>query len=168
MQPEIAKSGQDFFNRVREFMVTGGQTVDEPSVEQTGLYIGLIFEEVGEMVTNLSKGTVSVSERVRFQTVAALLEQFSDEFRKGLHSGDIMRSEAHKLLDDFVDTAVVAIGAVSSFSSSGEGAVNAVLSANEAKYPGGVVTRTPDGKVQKPEGWREADLVPFSPNFELD
>lgn len=36
---------------------------------------------------------------------------------------------------------------------------DAVHAANLAKAPNGVVTRRPDGKVVKPEGWRPPDVV---------
>lgn len=154
------------FERVRNFMQVGGQTVDQFNVQQTGLYIGLICEELAETISVVADAAVTQTERVRMHTVAALLQQFSMEFREGAHRGDILRCDHAELLDGFIDLAVVSVGAISSFSPDGSAATAAVLDANDAKYLGGVAQRTPDGKIKKPEGWRAADLTPFIPQVD--
>ena len=165
---EIQLGQGGFAERVRAFMFVGGQTVDKFNLAQTGLYVGLMFEELSETLEVISHGCVSSQERVRLTSVISLMKQMSMEFREGKHSGDIMRCDHAKLLDGFIDTAVVSVGGAVSFSPNALGAVAAVLDANDAKFPGGVATRTADGKIRKPEGWREANLTPFVPVIDRD
>tara|TARA_R110000772_G_scaffold213472_2_gene324009 strand:+ start:338 stop:700 length:363 start_codon:yes stop_codon:yes gene_type:complete len=99
----------------------------EPSEANYKMYLGLIDEEVGELVE-----AVAADDKV---------EQ----------------------LDALVDILVVTIGAIRAAGWDGEGAWKEVMDTNFAKIDKdtGKVRKRDDGKVLKPEGWKEPQLKEF-------
>jgi predicted HAD superfamily Cof-like phosphohydrolase len=68
-----------------------------------------------------------------------------------------------EILDALIDIIVVTAGAINSMGANGQGAWDEVMKTNFAKIDinTGKVKKREDGKVLKPEGWKEPDLKPF-------
>lgn len=68
-----------------------------------------------------------------------------------------------EILDALIDIMVVTVGAINSMGANGEAAWNEVMRTNFAKVDSttGKVNKRSDGKVLKPEGWKEPNLKPF-------
>lgn len=144
----------DIFKDVFRFMCIGGQNVRGGDYDQTALYMGLILEEVGEMVSRLGdEGHV--------------IKALSDRLKSGQMTNLVTNSDYEKLLDDFIDIMVVAIGATISISPKAREAIEEVLQANLAKFPAGEVIRDENGKIQKPAGWKAPDLKKYLSGCDL-
>lgn len=146
---------------VRKFMQIGGQTVNEFNPQQATLYVGLICEEVAEMLEVVAGGALDTAGACELYETADSLKRLSSAFKQGFHMGALMRSTHTDLLDGALDTAWVAFGTALSLSLNAGGAWCEVARANFDKYPGGNVLRDANGKIQKPVGWRGPDLLPF-------
>lgn len=153
---------------INAFMRTGGQTTTVFNADQATLYVGLVLEEVAEMMLTIAGGCVSRDAQDSLEEFAGEVTFMSDKFKRGLHMGDLMRCDRFRLVDDLIDTAWVALGGVFSVAHDTAGAVGEVGRANLDKYPGGVVTRDANGKVMKPAGWRPPDLSRFVAQPEKD
>ena len=68
-----------------------------------------------------------------------------------------------EVLDALVDILVVTMGAIRAGGMDGEGAWKEVMDTNFAKInpETGKVIKREDGKVLKPEGWKEPELAQF-------
>jgi predicted HAD superfamily Cof-like phosphohydrolase len=69
-----------------------------------------------------------------------------------------------EILDALIDILVVTIGTAHAMGYDAEGAWNEVMKTNFAKIDpetGAVRRRAEDGKILKPEGWKEPELAPF-------
>lgn len=146
---------------VRTFMETAGQTTDKFNAQQTTLYVGLVLEEVAELLQAVGAGCVDMNERLAMLNNSITISRLADQFKSGRHTGDVMRSNHEEVLDALIDTAWVAIGGALSISTNAAGAVAEVGRANHDKFPGGVVIRDANGKVKKPANWRGPNLQPF-------
>ena len=68
-----------------------------------------------------------------------------------------------EILDALIDIIVVSVGAINSMGANGEAAWNEVMQTNFAKVDPTTskVNKRADGKVLKPEGWKEPNLKPY-------
>ena len=136
-------------NKVKEFMDVSGQNTmrGEFDQKQTALYIGLVLEEVAELMR---------AQNMSF--VADDLEIMANQWKRGgiaaYHNADT--------LDAFVDIAWVALGGAWAMGADADGAVNAVYENNMSKFPmiegKRVVLRDENGKIRKPEGFVPVEL----------
>lgn len=149
---------------VKEFMQIGGQTTDHTNAAQCCLYIGLIAEELAEILRCVGKGAVLASREAELRTFALAVEGVAEAFKAGVYTGEVGACDKADLLDGAVDAAWVSMGAMFSIGSGSLATIEAfreVTRANFDKFHGGVVQRDANGKVVKPEGWRPPDLSPF-------
>lgn len=149
---------------VRKFMRNGGCTTDSFNPAQATLYVGLVLEEVAEMILAISEGCIEKTARDHLFKLYATLDEHSGSFKSGNFQGDMMR--AHKicgpeLLDAMIDIAWVSTGAALSTSTNTAGAFAEVARANNDKFPGGVCTKDDNGKIVKPDNWRCPVLSQF-------
>ena len=150
---------------VRKFMRNGGCTTDSFNPAQATLYVGLVLEEVAEMLEVIANNAIASDPKSHLQRVAFIIESLSGEFKTGDYYGDVMR--AHKndgaeLLDAMIDIAWVATGAALSTSTNTAGAFAEVARANNDKFgTSGVCTKDANGKIVKPANWRGPDHSPF-------
>jgi predicted HAD superfamily Cof-like phosphohydrolase len=156
-----AKINPNLLTIIGAFMRIGGQTTDALNPQQATLYVGLVLEEVAEMIETIAGGSVTQQDCAHLLGHADQIKLLSGEFKKGLHMGDLLRCDREELLDAFIDTAWVAVGAAYSVSHNTAGAVAEVGRANLSKYPNGQVLRDENGKIMKPPHWRGPDLSPF-------
>jgi predicted HAD superfamily Cof-like phosphohydrolase len=161
----------DVQNATRATMVASGQSVGVFNAEQYGLYTGLQCEELAEKLAAIASECISRTSAGLIGDVATALDKLASDFKRGLHTGDVMRAMYHngeKLLDGDADMAVVAVGALESGTHDAAGVIHEVCRANSDKFPGGVGQRDENGKWKKPEGWRGPDLTPFLPDLDSD
>lgn len=146
---------------VSTFMAIGGQTVNTFNAAQATLYIGLVLEEVAEMLKSVASGCLTEATEAVMLGHAKYVNDLANEFKAGMHRGDVLRSDRVKLLDDAGDTAWVAAGLMLSMANDAGGALAEIGRANHDKYVNGVAIRDANGKIQKPVMWRGPDLMPF-------
>lgn len=131
--------------------------VPHPSRDNFRVQSGCHLEEVGEMLQVM----FDPLDPLTLDTVEA-----ADEMKAGkLHPrypGELTDSEKADLLDALCDQIVTAIGIAHMARFNIIGALNAVDQANWAKFPGGKPQFDRNGKVEKPEGWEPANVVPFT------
>ncbi len=154
-----------FLREVIKFNVIAGRTMDEFNPRAIALHTALQLEELGEKLElGLLKGWTAYKLDTDVMTLINALVNMK-------HLGRLMKAGALdylfeaadpvELLDGDIDVMVVSIGSLMSQGSDIFGAVHAVSGANLAKFPGGVCIKDKDGKIQKPDGWKPADLKPF-------
>jgi predicted HAD superfamily Cof-like phosphohydrolase len=124
-------------------------------------YTGMQLEELCEKLGVIAAGAVSESKRAHYANLLELLNQFANEFKAGAHYGDVLRADRETLLDGDIDMAVVTLGSAMYQTPKFRDAIDAVLLANDAKFPDGVAQRDANNKIMKPAGWKPADLTPF-------
>lgn len=146
---------------VREFMSASDQPVDRFDAKMITLYTGLQLEEMAEKLEAIRGGCINGADRERLTYVIDQLDLLSDEFKRGLHLGDVLRCDHVALLDADCDLAWVSLGSAFSTSIDAEGAVDEVARSNLAKIVDGSVIRDVNGKIQKPAGWTPPDLTSF-------
>lgn len=146
---------------VGQFMEISGQTTNSLNAKQACLYTGLQLEEMAEKIEAIVVGAVTPSVRSYLEGLADTLIEASNQFKAGLHTGDILRGDREALLDADIDLAWVSLGAAFSLSRDVHGAIAEVTRANLSKFPSGVAKRDENGKVVKPVDWRGPDLSPF-------
>lgn len=150
---------------VRKFMRNGGCTTDSFNPAQATLYVGLVLEEVAEMILVIADNAVHNATKTSLQTLSHNVESAGSVFKRGEFQGCVMR--AHKndgaeLLDAMIDIAWVATGAALSTSTNTAGAFAEVARANNDKFgTSGVCVKDANGKIVKPANWRGPDLSPF-------
>lgn len=147
--------------RVAYFMYRCGQDLSEHKPDQVSLYIGLMAEELREVVAALAdrcsdRNSLSLYA-VEKDTLPALY-YLAHLGKSGALSDMVESADQAELLDGFIDCAIVSLGAAISSSPDAEAAVDEVLAANDAKVSGGL---DENGKIQKPAGWVPPDLSGF-------
>jgi len=147
--------------RVAYFMYRCGQDLDEHKPDQVSLYVGLIAEELREVVDVLAERGSAADEIVLHNlhrdTIPAL-DYLAGLGKRGALSDMVESADQAELLDGFIDCAIVSLGAAISSSPDARSAVEEVLAANDAKVSGGL---DENGKIQKPAGWVPPDLSGF-------
>lgn len=161
MSTHSRENAPNMLTLVRTFMEIGGQTTSGFNATQATLYVGLLLEEVAEVVSAIADGDVTGDDRYELVYEANRISGLATDFKSGMHRGCVMRCDHEKLLDGMIDSAWVAIGGALSVSPNADGAVAEVGRANHDKFPGGVAQRDANGKVMKPMNWRGPNLQPF-------
>lgn len=152
----------DLIGRVHRFNAIG-QTVPPGhfDADRVGFYTGMQLEEMAEKIRCIAMGHVVGKDREQMQIFASIADVWAKEFKAGLHYGAVLRADREELLDADIDLLVVSTGSLVYSTPKFAGAVEAVLDANDAKFPDGVATHDANGKIQKPPGWKAPDLAPF-------
>lgn len=148
--------------RVHRFN-TLGQVVPPAhfNADRVGFYTGMMLEELAEKIKCIAQGHVVGTDRAEMLKFAAIMDFWGNDFKSGRHYGAVLRADREELLDADIDQLVVATGSLIYSTPKWAGAVAEVLDANDAKMPGGVVTRDANEKIQKPPGWKKPNLAPF-------
>jgi hypothetical protein len=165
--------------KVKEFMQIAGQLPNrgEFNVRQTALQIGLVLEEMYELLDALKTGSSP------------------ENYKSGKYDIAVINCDRTEVLDAFLDIAWVAIGGAYAMGADVEGAMNALNENNLSKFPEcltcegtgtvfsregsgvlgerwhspcptcsgnkRVVIRDENGKVVKPNGYKKLDLEEF-------
>ena len=168
---------------VFSFMEIGGQSCSRNKLDtaQTSLYIGLVLEEVQELLA--SQG-IQVTDEEGINRSSPMLEKMYKQNQVNIIP-DV------ELLDALIDIAWVALGAAYSLGADVAGAIDAVAQNNLTKFPecskcdsvggiadnnncyvqdcsacngmGFIVVRDSNGKIQKPEGYEKVSLKDYLP-----
>jgi len=154
-------SAPECISDVERFMGVAGQSTVGQNMLQTTLYIGLMCEELAELLREMSLGGIDSAGRNELTECSERLRALSLAMRGGMFMGNVARADDTELLDGMLDTAWVALGAAISFSHNPAGAWREVVRANMDKFPGGKAVLDAGGKVVKPQGWRGPDLSEF-------
>lgn len=146
----------DFVEKVKLFNEIAG-TKEEFNVKNVSLYMGLVLEEVGEMLDSL--GIID-------SDVIGLLhqmEEISQSFKKNEFEESIGSFiDRKEFLDGAVDVAVVALGSAISVGADTVGACHEVADSNLSKFEiiNGeyVVLKDKNGKIMKPATFKRPEL----------
>jgi hypothetical protein len=143
----------DFVRKVQLFNAIAG-TKEEFNQRKAAMYVGLILEEVAEMIESFKNE--SCEGRVKeFNEIAM-------KFKSGELDYLLDNVDRVEFLDAAVDIAVVALGAGISIGGDIDKACNKVADNNLEKFPlvNGVhtVLKDENGKVRKPEGYKSVNL----------
>lgn len=151
---------------VKSCMDISGQKTNTFDPRQATMYLGLCFEELGELVAAVATGCITETERLQTLELADGLKIVAGNFKSGMQTGDLGRAAlgSEEVLDGAIDLAWVALGLVFSMSPNAGGAIAEVARANLDKFPNGVAVRDANGKWVKPLNWRGPDLSPFMPS----
>lgn len=134
-------------------MVQATQITEAPAVNirRTGFQTGMQCEELAEKLARILGPNDPTMKQ---------LASMGKLFKAGAYDRNIQHtldSDPKGFLDDDLDLIWVSAGSVAAQGANGEVGWCNVDRANFAKFPDGVVTLDPDGKVVKPEGWQEPD-----------
>lgn len=153
----------DLIGRVHEFNRIG-QTVPPDhtfNADRVGFYTGMQLEELAEKIQAIAGGAATQRERATLQALVDTMTAYGEQFKQGMFMGSVLRADREDLLDADIDVLVVTAGSAQYQTPRFAGAIGHVLDRNDAKFPGGVVTRDANGKIMKPAGWTKPDLSPF-------
>lgn len=149
---------RNFVQDVKEFNRIAG-TEEVFDKRKSALYVGLIFEEMAEMIESLTNSSAE------WLDVATWLDQIGNNFKRGDYDAEFDNVDRVAFLDATVDIAVVSLGAGIAIGADIEGACNAVSENNLSKFPivDGVrtVLRDENGKIKKPEGFKSVELTSY-------
>ena len=155
-----------FVEAVLRFMSIGGQTTGKFNARQACLYTGLQLEELAEKIAEIQGGCVTPEARDHLTPLIDMLVDYGNEFKRGLHEGDILRANHGKLIDADFDLGWVSIGALASTSVAPHGAIAHGAFTNLDKFvenANGDLTALKDanGKIQKRMNWQPPDFDSF-------
>lgn len=136
-------------NDVKQFMLAAGQTVDVYNPKQAELYLKLIIEEYSELMEALAT----------FNELKHKLDESEDSL-------NILKYHESKIIDanfdlDWVNTAYLLSKGYNYNKIWQEGAASNLAKINPKT---GKMDKREDGKVIKPEGWKEPNFVQFVNN----
>lgn len=150
-----ASENLDFVGKVELFNQIAG-TGGKFDVRKTGLYFGLILEEVAEGIESIGEANEDLNNLFN------VIEAYATRFKRGDFDQDIEQIDRVSALDAFVDTAVVALGGGCAIGSDVTGACHEVMDSNLSKFPlvdgKHVVIKDENGKVKKPESYWAPEL----------
>ena len=161
MNTETRESTVELVDAVHGFMQLGGQTTGKMNAEQACLYTGLQLEELAEKIEAISKGCLTEGESRSLRYLARTLNDYASEFKKGIHTGDILRANHADLIDADFDLAWVSIGALISVSPEPERAIAHGTFTNLDKFRDGKCVKDANGKIQKPADWQAPDFSAY-------
>lgn len=118
---------KDFISRVIEWNKAAGNTDDRFNVRQTAMYIGLVLEEVSELIDSLGDDDESL------YVLANRLHEASLSFRGGKYDASVEPCNRLEMLDATADILVVATGLAMSQGADVHGALDNVCTSNESK-----------------------------------
>jgi predicted HAD superfamily Cof-like phosphohydrolase len=150
-----------FVDAVYHFMGIAGQYRAKFAPDQVCLYTGLQLEELAEQLQVIADGCLTPGARNRLMDLVVAMQKVGDEFKNGMHRGDVLRCNHANLIDGQFDSMWVAAGALISTSSAPYGAIQHGAYTNLSKFPSGKAIKDENGKVQKPPGWQPPDFEPF-------
>lgn len=154
----------DFVEKVKVFNQISG-TDEKFNARKSALYVGLILEEVAELLESLGSPYDYDTIRNDFQSAISFLELGSNKFKSGEWDNALKNANREKFLDACVDIAVVALGGGIAIGSDIVGATHAVADNNLTKFPivdgEYTVLRDENGKVKKPDGYKSVNLLPY-------
>lgn len=146
-----SKRPTDIIGVVNRWNLDAGRTEGVFNPRQTAFYTGMQCEELAEKLVACG-----------LDHYAELLEFWGKQFKTGELDAYVTSANRKKLLDADADIVVVTAGSAQGQGAEFHGAVDAVLAANEAKrFPDGKLHKDANGKILKPEGWKEPDLTPY-------
>lgn len=132
------------------------------NADRVCFYTGMQLEELGEKIEHIAMGHVVQEDRDLMLWFSRMLAGWGKQFKQGKHYGAVLRADREKLLDDDIDQIVVSIGSMVYQTPHFAGAVEEVLKTLEAKaWPDGKFHHDENGKMVKPAGWNEPNLLPF-------
>jgi hypothetical protein len=155
----------DFVEKVKLFNSIAG-TNEEFNVRKSALYVGLIFEELGEMLESLNTK--------EFDLWTTSLDDMSTRFKSGEYDGyfDANVMDRVEFLDASVDIAVVSLGAGIAIGGDIVNACHAVADNNLTKFPivnnEYTVLRDENGKIKKPDGYKSVELTEFVSDITIE
>ena len=115
------------------------------------------FKDSLKFMTSCGQSTDTKNKKL-FKMYLGLIKEEYKELRVAVKAKDEVET-----LDALIDILVVTIGTAHAMGYDAEGAWNEVMKTNFAKIDPetGAVRRREDGKILKPEGWKEPELAPF-------
>lgn len=151
----IQKKKNDFVGKVLKFNQIAGKTGESFNTRDTALYIGLILEEVSELIESMSDRDLG--------NLFVALDYHSRLFKEGRFDGAVEKINRLDALDACVDIAVVALGGGSALGADVDGACHNVADSNLSKYEISaegeyVVVRDANGKIMKTKSYRPPEL----------
>lgn len=168
---------------VKQFTKAVGCTTDQFNLEQTGLYIGLVAEEMKEVLQEIYDNKYVLNP----------LEECAIKFKKGFWNEEIEKADKVKLAHELCDMIWVATGALLSMGVDVDGAMAELAMANMSKLhkcdncsvkghyekfnddtlvydnydcftcegTGYICKKDENGKVVKPDSFVKADMTRF-------
>lgn len=137
-----------FVNNVKLFNTISGNT-GEFDKRKAALYVGLCFEELGEMVESFKLD--------EWEDEAKHLQLMGNRFKRGDFDVVMDYVDRVEFLDAAIDIAIVTLGAGIAIGGDIDKACNKVTNNNLSKFPlvDGVhtVLKDENGKIKKPEGF---------------
>lgn len=161
MNKENRESEIELVTAVHGFMQLGGQTTGKMNAEQACLYTGLQLEEMAEKIEAISKGCLTVSHANLLMAFVNAIKYHAAQFKRGIHTGDILRANHAELIDADFDLAWVSVGALISVSPEPERAIAHGTFTNLDKFRDGKCVKDANGKIQKPADWQAPDFTPY-------
>lgn len=152
----------DFIEKVKLFNEIGG-TKNEFNARKAGLYVGLILEEVSELIQSLGysgdRTDPNFSEAIEFLEVGSL------NFKRGDYDNAVSECNRVEFLDAIVDISVVALGAGIAIGADVNSACHAVANNNLEKFEivdgKHTVLVDENGKIRKPNNFKPVVLKEF-------
>jgi hypothetical protein len=147
-----------FVEKVVEFNAVAG-TGGEFDARKTALYIGLVLEELHEVIT-------SIEDQAGLGNLRVALDYHARLFKSGNYDENVKTINRVEALDGFVDVAVVAVGGGVALGADVVGACEEVADNNLSKFPVGAsgeryAMKDINGKVVKPAGYKPPNLERF-------
>ena len=131
---------------VKQFLKQSGQTAGRYNPEQMGLYIGLILEEVGELLIETNQFDILKSQ--------------ADNFKSGKYISELRtlceRDRVYLILDHCMDIAWVAYGLAFSMGCDVHGAGYELGISNHSKLADGL--KDNNGKIMKGPSYKPANF----------
>lgn len=154
----VSKKQKDFVSKILQFNRLAGKMGEEFDARDTSLYIGLILEEVAELIE-------SIPDQDNLGRLRTALEFNSRLFKQGFFDKQVTNIKRTDALDACVDIAVVAIGGGHALGADVSAACNNVANSNLSKAVevDGVLMMQKDenGKVIKPPTYKPPSLEQF-------
>lgn len=161
----VLKNQGDIVENIRHFNTLAGNTDNVFNVRQTAMYVGLILEEVGEMLNTLADGAVKFGSSLTEPYLRDMSTEVSDlgvEFKRGTYDPEVEHADRVSLLDDCIDIGVVDIGCLLSQGADIHGAFDEVSRSNMSKvFDDGTLHRDENGKIVKGPHYFKPVLAPF-------
>jgi predicted HAD superfamily Cof-like phosphohydrolase len=144
----------DFIEGVIKFNKAAGRTDDVFDPRAIALHTGFQLEELAEKIAAIPNADL--------QRLVHDMQAIGSLMKAGAFDADVANADRLELADGDVDVMVVTVGSLMSQGVNVQGACGEVNRSNLDKLlPDGSVLKDANGKIQKPEGWKKPNLVPF-------
>jgi predicted HAD superfamily Cof-like phosphohydrolase len=119
--------------------------------------MGNVFEDQTKFMVACDQTVCEWNEK-QLDMYHTLIKEETKELQEAFDQNDRV-----EILDALIDIIVVTAGAINSMGANAQGAWDEVMKTNFAKInkETGKVKKRTDGKVLKPDGWKEPNLKPF-------